>query len=357
MNFNRKNITVILFLIIFFIATFALSQNLKGIIGLTEIMLDVLSPFIFGFCIAFILNVIMKFLEESVFPTFSYKRPLCIFLSIAIIVFVLYLLFSLIIPEVRSSTLVMIENLPKYIDSLNSFIDNLNINHPEISKDIIDFILPQKLSVLNTTIDITSALFDLIIDSILSLVFAVYLLLDKELLIAQFHKLLSSFLPPKTIEKFVYIGTASNKIFSRFLIAQCIDSAILGVSCYIGMIIFQLPYAPMISSVVTLTSLIPMIGGIIGGAIGILMILLVEPIKAVWFFIFIFILEEIEGNFVYPKIVGKSTGLPGIWILFAVTVGGNIAGIAGMLISVPLCSVLYFILRNHVNKISKIQKK
>ena len=310
----------------------------------------IVSPFVYGFCIAFILNVLMKFFEEKFFMLFRFKRQLSLILSIIIVLCVIFILFLLIIPEIKNSIIILAKNLPEYMEDFNDFIiKNLNINWEEIAESITNFILPDTSSLIDTTINITSVIFNLIVDIILSIIFAVYLLLNKEKLVRQFKKFLSAFITPQKVDKIFYIGSVSNKIFSKFIIGQCIDAILLGISCYIGMLIFAFPYSAMISCVICITALVPMLGSIIGSMTGIILILLVNPFKALWFAVFIILLQQIDSTLIYPKIVGKRTGLPGIWVLFCVTVGGNIAGPAGMLISVPVCSVIYYLLREYIN--------
>lgn len=372
MDLNRKNVKKILLIITFAILLFTASQNLSSVFQGIQTVLKVFSPFVLGFCIAFILNVIMRFFETKVFvfldkSSYSFfhklKRPVSLLLSILIILAILVILILLIIPEVRKTILLIATNLPEYmegfkewlVDLMDQFhlssetIQNLNINWEEISNRIMDLLKTNGSSIISTTIEVTSSILVSIINFVLSFVFAIYLLMGKENLLRQCKKVLYSFFSDKNVNQIFYIGTISNKIFSRFLIGQCTEAFILGAMCYVGMLLCGFPYALMISSLMAVTSLIPMIGGFIGTIIGAFLILLVNPLQAVFFVLLILILQQIDSNIFYPKVVGKSIGLPGIWVLAAVTLGSSIGGAAGMLISVPICSVIYCLFREYIN--------
>ena len=169
-------------------------------------------------------------------------------------------------------------------------------------------------------------------------------------------KVLTAVMKPEKLDKLLNLLRLANKTFTNFITGQLTEAVIIGVLCFIGMTIFRMPYAPAISVLVGFTALIPVFGAFIGTAVGAFLILLVKPIQAVWFVIFIIVLQQFEGNLIYPKVVGKSVGLPGIWVLVAVTVGGNAMGVMGMLISVPLCSVLYAVSREAVNNKLKMKR-
>ena len=373
MNLNKKNTTKILLIITFAILLFTASQNISNIIDIFSWFMGIISPFIIGFCIAFVLNVIMRFFEEKVFAFLTkrnfkiwnkIRRPLCILLSFLMIWGILIILLLLIIPEIKNSALLLIGNLEVYMENLKQFtvniagqlhmstepIENLNINWELIEKDLMDWVKNESPTIISTTLDITGTLFTSIFNFVLSLVFAIYLLSGKERLIAQFTRIFYTLLPEKKVDKIFHIAKLSNKTFSKFLMGQCTEAVILGVLCYIGMLIFSMPYALMISSLMAVTALIPMFGAFIGLIFGALLIFLINPTQALIFVIFIICLQQFEGNVIYPKVVGKSIGLSGIWVLTAVTIGGNVYGPVGMLIAVPLCSVLYCMLREYVNE-------
>lgn len=186
--------------------------------------------------------------------------------------------------------------------------------------------------------------------ALIGLIFAIYLLIGKESLISQFSRLMEHYLKPSWNEKVRYVAGIFNDSFHRFIVGQCIEAVVLGLLCILGMSIIRLPYAMMIGTLIGFTALIPVAGAYIGAGVGAFMILTVSPVQALIFLIFIVILQQLEGNLIYPKVVGSSIGLPGVWVLAAVTIGGGVMGISGMLLGVPTAAALYRLLRNDLNK-------
>ena len=184
----------------------------------------------------------------------------------------------------------------------------------------------------------------------MGLIFAVYILFNKEKLASQADRLMRSYMKPKSEERFRYFCATADKCFSSFIVGQCTEAVILGLLCAIGMAILRIPYASTIGTLIGATALIPIVGAYIGAAVGALMIVVVDPIKALWFLIFLVILQQVEGNVIYPKVVGSSVGLPGMWVLAAVTVGGGLGGIGGMLLGVPAAATVYKLLENDVHR-------
>lgn len=232
---------------------------------------------------------------------------------------------------------------------------NINIDWNKVVNIVTDSIKNGGSAVFNTTLGITSSIVGGVMNLVLSLVFSIYLLLQKEQLGAQLKNVMLAFLPPQRVEKILSVGRLSNRIFSKFVSGQCTEAVILGLLCFTGMSIFSMPYAMMISVVVGVTALIPMFGAFIGAGIGAFLILMVDPMQAFWFLIYIVVLQQLEGNLIYPRVVGKSVGLPGLWVLVAVTIGGNLWGVMGILLSVPLCSVVYSLFRQLVR--DRLKKK
>ena len=208
----------------------------------------------------------------------------------------------------------------------------------------------------NTTASVAGSIVTAVMNFVIAFAFSIYILAQKETLKRQSMKVLTAVMKPEKLDKLLNLLRLANKTFTNFITGQLTEAVIIGVLCFIGMTIFRMPYAPAISVLVGFTALIPVFGAFIGTAVGAFLILLVKPIQAVWFVIFIIVLQQFEGNLIYPKVVGKSVGLPGIWVLVAVTVGGNAMGVMGMLISVPLCSVLYAVSREAVNNKLKMKR-
>ena len=210
---------------------------------------------------------------------------------------------------------------------------------------------------MDSTISFASQLFSSVVNFVLGVCFAIYMLAQKEKLKSQSKKIFSAFLPQPFTEHCFKIARRSIDIFAKFLGGQCTEAVILGTLCAIGMTVFRFPNAAIISVLVCCTSLIPILGAFLGFAVGFLLICAVSFNQAVWFIIFMIILQQVEGNFIYPKVVGNSVGLPGLWVLFAVTVGGNMFGIFGMFLSVPVCSVIYCTLSEIVESRNKKKQK
>lgn len=373
MDLNRKNIVKIIFIVFVAVLIFSLIQNLNAVFSVLNTIFSILSPFIIGFCIAFIINVLMRFFETRVFKNMKKKksrfwvrfsRPICLLLSILLILIILTVFLLLIIPQIRETIVVIAEELPSRAESLvNSVrdfllkynisfdsINKLQIDWNSISAGILDNFKTGGTTVINKTIGLTSGILKTLFNFILGFIFSIYLLLSKEKLAVQIKKILYAMFNEKTASHIVDVVALSNGIFSKFVTGQCTEALIIGALCYIGMLVFKIPYAIMVSSLVAVTALIPIFGALIGTAVGALMILLESPIQALWFVIFIIILQQVETNIIYPKVVGDSVGLPGIWVLFSVTVGSNLFGVTGMLISVPVSAVLYYLLREFINK-------
>ena len=208
--------------------------------------------------------------------------------------------------------------------------------------------------VMSSVVSVVSSVFSGIVTVLVALIFSIYLLLDKEKILSQVKRLISTYLPNGD-KKIFYVLHTLNDSFHRFIVGQCTEAVVLGFLCMIGMAIFRFPYAMMIGVLIGFTALIPVAGAYIGAGVGAFMILTESPLQAVFFLIFIVVLQQVEGNLIYPKVVGNSVGLPSIWVLAAVTIGGNLMGVAGMLIFIPLCSVAYILFRMYVK--DKLKEK
>jgi len=354
-------------------------KNFSSVAMIFKTILGILSPLIIGLCFAFIINVLLKAIEgkwDLIFKKTkgkfvkSIKRPLCLLISFAIIIGMIFVLFFLVIPEMGRTISIIADILPTYVQKvevwLNQWVpqlENANISIPEIKIDwnkfgtmAADFLTKGSMSIINTTVGITSSIFSGILNIVLGIVFSIYILVQKENLSSQLKRVVFAFLPEPRAKSLVSFSKLTNQVFSKFVTGQLTEAFIIGILCFIGMKIFALPYATMISTLVGFTALIPVIGAFIGTIVGVIMIVMVSPIKALWFVIFLLVLQQLEGNLIYPRVVGKSVGLPGIWVLAAVTIGGSSFGILGMLLSVPVCSVLYTLLQQSVSTRLKNKK-
>lgn len=352
------------------IGFFWLLQNYLLVLAVGEWLLGLFQPLLIGFCIAFVLNVPMRFLEGHLFvrtkkPVLqSLRRPLCILISIVFIVSVLSVIFLLVIPELLNAFGVLAKSIPIFLDSvlkslqtwsaentdaipsLQQWLADLKIDWAGIGRSLLTFATTGAGNLLGSTVQVASSIAGSLTNLTFSFILALYMLLGKEKLIRQIRAVLRAALPLKVVRRTESVLALSSRIFSSFITGQCTEACILGTLCWLGMTLLRLPYAPMIGALIGFTALIPIVGAFMGTIIGAFMIAMVNPMSAVWFVIFLLTLQQIEGNLIYPRVVGSSVGLPGIWVLSAVTVGGAISGIAGMLFSVPIASILYALVRS-----------
>ena len=377
MDLSKANIKKILGIITFAIVLYAVMLNLKTVASVLGYVVSLLKPFIVGLCIAFILNVIMRQIEdylkkrleqsnntETTSKFEKWIRPISLLSSIAVVVAMVWILLFLIIPEFKNTFEIVSEEFPGFMKKFQQWIGvilaslpfEINAINPEdmnwekIGQWISQFVSRGSSALFNTTIGITSSIFSALLNFVLGLVFAIYVLLQKETLSKQFKKLLYAYLPENIVIEILDIAKLSNGIFSSFVTGQFLEAVIIGVLCFIGMLILRIPYSLVVSSFVGFTEIIPVFGAFIVTIVGVFLILMVSPIKALWFVIFFLVLQQLEGNLIYPKVVGGSIGLPSIWVLVAVTLGGSAYGVLGMLLGVPLSSVLYSLLRKSVHK-------
>ena len=327
-----------------------------------KFIIKVFMPFIVGLAIAFVLNVLMNTIENKWFKkwntTTKVKRPISLLISIAIVLGFIVFLLLLIIPNLQNTIELFADSIPTYSRNLQNLLNGWGINADVISeiREVLDslgtslseYIKNNSNQVIDVTLGIASNVVTGFVNITIGFVFAIYFLAQKEKIASQFSKVMDAYLPNKKISKIKEIATLSNKVFSHFVSGQCIEAIIIGILCFLGMVLLRLPYASTISVLVGFTALIPVFGAFIGTIFGAFLIFMISPLQAIIFVMFIIILQQLEGNLIYPKVVGKSVGLPGIWVLVAVSVGASINGVLGMLLSVPICSIIYSILATNV---------
>lgn len=370
------------------IVLFSVLWNLSAVLDRLGTFIGIFSPIVLGFMIAFVLNLPMRALERQwdrlagrLSKSGSKKkkkttnkwgkllggiatavrRPLCLLLSIVLILLVLSAVVALILPEIGKAILLIVDETPGYLKKLKEFwtsyteqypaiseyISNLDINWDEALKSLVGFVGSGTVGVVGSTLLRVINSITGVVNFIIALIFAVYVLLCKETLARQAGKLLTAFLPKKPREVFLHVVKTSHRIFCAFVAGQCIEAVILGSLCTLGMLLFRFPYAAMVGALVGVTALVPVVGGLIGEGVGAFLILMQNPFQALMFLVFMVVLQQIEGNLIYPRVVGSSVGLPGMWVLAAVMVGGSFGGVAGMLFAVPVASVLYTLLREY----------
>ncbi len=334
---------------------FWIVNNLQIIGNLISNFIKILFPFILGGCLAYLLNIPMSFFENHNKKMKNKKllRILSLIFAMLVIITIIMLVVTLIVPRLIDIVKLLIANIPYYTEQIGNLIARLEINIPEYNIDIEvvkDQVMNQIPNILTTSISFITNTISAISNFIIAIIFAVYILIDKERLKRQLLKILNAYLSNEKVEKITNIGQVAGNVFRKFFTVQCLEATILGSLCIIGMLILRIPYAISIGVLIGVTALIPIVGAFIGIIIGAILIVSVAPIKVITFIIFVLILQQIEGNLIYPKVVGSSVGLSGMWVLVAVTVGGSIGGILGMLLGVPIATTIYTLLRKDVNK-------
>ena len=370
MKFFKENDKTPFILVAFGIILYLGLSNLSIVFDGISYVSSVAFPFILGSCLAFIINVPMRFFEKRVFRKLKKgRRALSLIAAIVCIVGVIILVSGLIIPELVDTIFRLSNNIPGYVKEIQDFLQRYSINKPmvhkyvnqisfdwdKISGDLIAFLQDSATNMLNSTVSVISNAVQVVVSFALGFVFSINALLQKEKLSTQVKKVLFAFLPERVAKYIVRVGRLSNNAFSSFLSGQCLEAVILGCLIFASMKLLNLPYAVLIAVFIAVMSLIPIIGGFVGCWVGVLLILMVDWKQAIVFIIMFVVVQQFEGNVIYPHVVGNSVGLPAIWVLVAVTVGGNIAGIGGMIFSIPFCSVLYQLLSEIVN--GRINKK
>ena len=357
---NKKEIIKIICFAVVLIFAFI---HIKEIWNFLGFLIKLLMPFIIGIVIAFVLNILINLIEKKLLNKSKMsnksKRTISLILSLAIIFTFIIILLLLIIPQLKNTVELFVDNMPMYEENVKELLDKFNID-PNIVVEIeegvknfgdvaIDFIKNNSDKILEITLGVATNVISVIVNFVIAVVFVIYLLAQKEKLLLQLNKVLRAYFPTSKVSKIRDIAKLSNRICASFVSGQCLEAVIIGVLCFIGMLILGIPYAATISVLIGVTALIPVYGAFIGTIVGAFLIFMVSPIKALIFVIFILILQQFEGNLIYPKVVGKSVGLPGIWVFMAVTIGASLAGVIGMLVSVPIASICYSIIATDVN--------
>ena len=373
MNLDKENIKKIRGLILFTAIILVAAWNYKAVFDGIRFLGTVIMPFALGGAIAFVLNVPMCFLEEKIFGkaknsqkkwALKLARPLSFIITLLLFVGVIGVVILVVVPELGRTIMNLGKTLQDFVPKVQAFavtlvqeneelatwIQGMEFNWDEILNNAIDFLKNGAGSVLGSTVEVAKSVVSGVTTFFIAFVFSCYVLLQKEKLRVQVTKLMTAFMPTDWKNICLAFASVTYKTFSNFLAGQCTEALILGGMFFFVMTIMKMPYVLLISVLIAFTALIPLFGAFIGCGVGAFLIFMVNPTQALIFVVVFLVLQQIEGNFIYPHVVGNSVGLPSIWVLVAVSLGGSLMGLVGMLIFIPLVSVIYTILRGIVNR-------
>ncbi len=372
MDLNRGNMKkirgLILFTALVCLAVLKIDIVLAGIFFL----LGIIKPFLYGAAIAFVLNIPMKAVEEGLLskvknPKFAKaKRPVSIFLSFASVVLVIVLVTVTVVPQVTKTMMELGNKIPAFLVDAQIWLEELFASQPQllavleefdpakmnwdsIVNTVADFLKNGLGSVVTSTVTVASTIIGGVVNVFVALVFSFYILAQKEKLGGQLKRMLHAYCPDRVYGRILEVASLTGRNFSNFITGQCTESVILGAMFVVAMAVFRFPYAVMVGVLIAFTALIPIVGAFVGCFVGAFLIMVDNPVKAVWFVILFLVLQQVEGNLIYPHVVGNSVGLPSIWVLAAVTVGGSLMGVVGMLVFIPIVSTVYALVREDVN--------
>lgn len=359
-------------LITYAVVLVAIIVELDAVGGWLKGVVAAFDPLIIGFCVAFVLNRPCNFFARLYDKGLKGKwsklaRPLAVVTAYVLLFAILSALLALVIPELVESIESFVGNLSTYANNLQGLYDRLvnflnledlaHLNLTEMVNGALGSLLSGVLNTLTNTlpqlISATSAVVSALVTTVLALVFSIYMLFGGPRLIGQCRRLAVNYLPKRMVEPTLSVARLTADTFTRFISGQLTEAAILGVLCFIGMCIFSFAYAPLISVIIAVCALIPIAGAYVGAIVSAILLLMIDPMQAIWFLVFLIILQQLEGNLIYPRVVGTSIGLPGIWVLAAVTIWGSLLGFVGMLVGVPLTAVIYTLLKRDLGRREK----
>lgn len=357
---DKRKVKIGIAIAAFAIVFYLLLQNFSAVTSLFGYIFHLLSAFIIGIGFAFVLNLLMCFIENKILshvndkkhPKFKkLKRPIAVIITVTVFLGICAALISFVLPQLASSVKKLVDNFQTYLDSFESFAnkvlstfgistdlyETITNYFTQIADFVINFLKSSMPQIFETTKNITSG----VTNVFLGFIIGIYMLASKESLLKGGKRMIYAFVPTKGADYIVHVYRLVKARFSGFVTGQLTEAVIVGVLCFIGMSIFRMEYALLISVIVGVTNMIPIIGPIIGAIPGALIMLLIDPMKALWFVIFMVVLQQVESNLIYPKVVGDSIGLPGIWVLFAILIGGSLFQFTGVLLGVPVFAVIY----------------
>ncbi len=345
------------------------SEVVFGGIGM---LINMVQPFIVGAVIAFVLNLPMRKIEKTFFSKSNnkivqkIKRPMSMLLAIIVVIAIIMVVVFTVVPQITKTGAQLGREIPVFLDNVVITLEQLSQDYPEINEQVmalgsldlnwesiqttvINFLKNGASSMLTSTVSVASGIIGGAVNLFISFIFALYILSQKEKLADQGERIITAYCSENVKNRIMQVLSLLHRNFSNFITGQCLEAVILGTMFVVAMSIFGMPYAFMVGVLIAFTALIPIVGAFVGCAVGAFLILIEDPIMAVWFVIMFLIIQQIEGNLIYPRVVGNSVGLPSMWVLVAVSLGGSLFGVAGMLFFIPLVSTIYALIRESVN--------
>ncbi|MBQ7980132.1 MAG: AI-2E family transporter, partial [Oscillospiraceae bacterium] len=372
---DKKTIWKIIGIITAAAVIFAVFRSFTAVLDFLKGVVSIFMPFVVGAAIAFVINVPMRAIEKKLFPKSKKldkaRRPLAFVLTLLAVVAVVSAVLILVVPQLGETFKTLGSKIPEFMDKAEEYIEGIFKDYPQIQSTISELSLDWSgimtsvsgwvQSGLSSTIDVAASAVNGVVSAFIGFVFAIYILLQKETLGNQARMILYALVPENAADRVNGIAAQTSKTFSNFLSGQCLEAVILGCMFAVVMLILRMNYVALISVLIAFTALIPLVGAFIGCFIGAFLIFMDNPLQALVFVIVFLIIQQIEGNLIYPKVVGESVGLPAMWVLFVVTIGGKIMGVIGMLIMIPASSVVYALFREFIvnrlrTKSTRVQK-
>lgn len=380
MDLNRSTVRQIMRLIAFTLILYWALQNYAYLGGFINASLRIIRPFIFGGIIAFILNVPMRAIERLLLPETDrpqskfirkIRRPVGLILTLLLFFGVIALILTLVIPELINSVTLLAQNLPGFLDSLQKWVQGRLSGYPQIANIVgaytldwsaigsaaVNWLQNSAGGVLTSTASWISLFITSLYSTFFSMIIAIFILAKKETLTRQFRHVMTAYLPEVWTNRILSLTNLFSRTFSSFISGQMTEASIMGVLFMVAMLIFGMPYAPLISVLAAVSDMVPVIGPFIGCVVGVFLIMVNNPVQALWFLILFLSLQQIEQNLIYPRVVGTSVGLPGLWVLVAVMVGGSLYGVLGIFLSIPIFSVFYTLIQESVRKRLQAQRE
>ncbi len=373
MELNRKTVRTIVYLITFAILLNVVVHNLNDVRRWATSGVGMLAPIIIGFAIAFVINIPVSVIEKHLLKErrgrfwgilHRFRRPISIAVSFVVVLAILVTVLGIVVPQFTAALIGAIGKLQPLVEQLRVYlteyedeapelvrwINSFNINWEGIKTQVTNSLKNGIVPAVNFVTTAATSVFGTTTNLILGIILSINVLSIKEKLARQVKSVVRAYIKSERAERIIEIGRMSHGVFASFIGGQVTEALILAGLCYVGMLIFRFPYAFLISVVVGVTALVPIFGAWVATGIGAILILTVKPVLALWFVVFFVILQQIEGNMIYPRVVGTKVGLPAMWVLIAITIGGGTLGVAGMLLSVPTCAVVYTLVRESVKK-------